>query len=511
MLRMKKLFLSIFEILFIWTLILLLGYTPFTEVFTGKDFPMLNIHFLLIGGALLTVTAVVNNLAGDKAEAFLTKHEVKILGISLPLLFLLEFYLCYGGFFHSGWDAGVVNETAFREFAHLYDKIWIDYFSWYPNNLLIIWIFTGILNISSALGIPHGEVSILFFQCLIDASSIYLVYAITKEITGSRRTASFAYWTGWLFTGLSPWFIVAYSDATGIVLPLLIVRLYQKQEREEKTIKRIILWSSMGIISVISYLIKPQLLIVTIAVVIVGALKFIRNTKISECAVKAVSAIGGSVVMILIYSLLIVPSLNMNLDPDKAMGFPHYIMMGLNDERDGVYHKQDFDYSSSFATPEERNEADMKEVQNRIKEYGVDGMVRHMNRKQMVNYGDGTFAWAVEGHSFDGDPKWAHNGASEIVRSLIKPEGKNYNLFISTKQVLWISILFLLLFVPIYKKKSGINEDQLLVLVLAVIGLSVFELLFEARARYLFCYAPVFVILAGVGARNLFRLLRKRE
>ena len=36
-------------------------------------------------------------------------------------------------------------------------------------------------------------------------------------------------------------------------------------------------------------------------------------------------------------------------------------------------------------------------------------------------------------------------------------------------------------------------------IMLSILGLTIFELLFEARARYLFTYAPLYIILAVLG------------
>lgn len=41
---------------------------------------------------------------------------------------------------------------------------------------------------------------------------------------------------------------------------------------------------------------------------------------------------------------------------------------------------------------------------------------------------------------------------------------------------------------------------------LAVIGLTLFELLFEARARYLYTYVPVYCVLAALGMQEIRRL-----
>ena len=92
---------------------------------------------------------------------------------------------------------------------------------------------------------------------------------------------------------------------------------------------------------------------------------------------------------------------------------------------------------------------------------------------------------------------------------MIRPEGENYQLFRSSKQAVWIPILFFLLLVILYQRKqTSIDiEKEMTAIVMAVIGLTLFELIFEARARYLFCYTPLFVILAALGMHNLHRLI----
>ena len=47
-------------------------------------------------------------------------------------------------------------------------------------------------------------------------------------------------------------------------------------------------------------------------------------------------------------------------------------------------------------------------------------------------------------------------------------------------------------------RQDDAQVGLLLVMMLSVIGLTAFELIFEARARYLFTYAPVYILL-GIG------------
>ena len=77
----------------------------------------------------------------------------------------------------------------------------------------------------------------------------------------------------------------------------------------------------------------------------------------------------------------------------------------------------------------------------------------------------------------------------------------------------FLTTLLWLVFVPFFKRDDLPNKDDytIEVMTLSIIGLSLFELLFEARARYLFCYAPLYVMLAGWGIRNMYLLLLRSK
>lgn len=218
------------------------------------------------------------------------------------------------------------------------------------------------------------------------------------------------------------------------------------------------------------------------------------------------------VLLVLLYKALIIPSLHFNLDNDMTIGWQHFLMMGVNAESQGTYSVDDYNFTESFKSNRERNAADLEEAKRRVKELGIKGMIRHLNRKQMVNYGDGTFFWGGEGNFFAGDPEWANNRFSGFVRSLIRPEGEWYAKLASFEQCIWSGILFFMLFTIFYKDRLlsiSENENIVLVMILSVIGLTIFELLFESRARYLFCYAPIYCILGALGVGNVFDFFDK--
>ncbi len=59
------------------------------------------------------------------------------------------------------------------------------------------------------------------------------------------------------------------------------------------------------------------------------------------------------------------------------------------------------------------------------------------------------------------------------------------------------------------RKNSRYMKEET-ILMLAVIGLTLFELLFEARARYIYIYVPIYCILASIGFENIKNVIRER-
>ncbi|WP_194610389.1 glycosyltransferase family protein [Clostridium vitabionis] len=511
----------LWEVIFLVTVFLMLGKQRVWNVTASKNFSLENAGYLIMGLMICIAVYFLNRKFGRRIEDFLRRRNRILLGVTLLLLFVWEMYACYGGYFESGWDAQTIHDTVFYEVTNAYQNIDSEYFSWYPNNKLIVWIFTGIVRTSLYLGFSNWEYALVVFQIVLAVVTMFLVYRVTFSLTKSYRFSWAVYAAACLFVGLSPWHIVVYSDSTALILPLLMVRIYQQAGSTENRKKKAVLWILQGFLGVAGFYLKPQTMIVLIALVIVEiltALHKVSRPKIRGLAARFSLIAGGVLVFCLLYTAGVAPSLHMEINPDTTISFRHYIMMGLNSRTDGIYSDRDRLFTESFSTNEERNEADMRVVRGRLKIYGPGGLLYHLGRKQLVNYGDGTFAWDVEGHSFNGDPAWAENAASGLVRSLIKPNGENYDVFLSYMQMIWMTLVFFLCFTIFYGRdiSEGTHSDRvILVMLLSVIGLTLFELLFEARARYLFCYSPVYVILGMTGIRNVFhaadRYIRFRD
>ena len=202
--------------------------------------------------------------------------------------------------------------------------------------------------------------------------------------------------------------------------------------------------------------------------------------------------------------------MNFPVDREGAFGAAHFFMMGLNTETMGAYNGDDNLYSNTFSSVKERNRGNMKLALERIREMGPIGLMKHGARKTLTNYYDGTFAWGGEGYFFSGMNEPKANPFCEFLRGVYyggEEPGKYYPLWTNFAQMVWLSVLFLAI-IAMFPPKNP-EKDMML---LSVVGLTLFELLFEARARYLFTYVPIYILLALYGLQFIkTKLERKTE
>ncbi len=503
------------------TLLILVIFREYMYVFAANTFTIPNIVLLILGLCILIPFFFIDRNRGKEIEKFLNKYTVIILSVSLALLLGVRLLVSVEGYFTPGWDAGTILGTT-TSLVRGTDIISPEYYSRFPNNLLMIWIYSQIGKLAVLFRINTIGYVLLAFQSVICVSSLLLVFLITRDMTGSIKPAWFAYSLSYLFVGLSPWFMIAYSDATGIVFPLLIIRLYQISKRCQRPLVVLLLRFLIGLLSMASFYIKPQLLIAFIAVIIIDIAGSLNKEpqvppiglkrKIFTISANLATTLIGIALFLIIYNCLIVPSIPIAVNPDMRAGVKHYIMMGLNDSTDGVYSDSDYVFSYAYNTNAERDAADMELAIQRLKEYGAIGLFRHLADKHVENYGDGTFGWLVEGGFFNNWSPRTEYGLGKLIRFTISGSGAKLQAFKNTFQMLWLTIMFLIIFIPFSNNfRVTPDTDTLLALSLAVIGLTIFELLFEARARYLFCYAPFYVMLASVGYCNLCHMIRKKS
>ena len=424
----------------------------------------------------------------------------KGLPLIIGLVFLSFQILCvHEYYFVSGWDSRTMITKAVEDVNDYYIHY---YLSRYPNNLLLSWLYAKVFSIVDSRGQSWimGVEIILFVQCIISFATGLITFKLSETVSGNRSIAFFTYLVYLLLIGLSPWVSIAYSDSAALFFPALILLLYVNTT--ENPIKRFIKWGGIGALSWLGYHIKPTVMIPLIAIICIEINEALRRRNYIVF-MKSVSMIFLGVLLSNMLILGVYSDFGCDIDPEQRFGIAHFFAMGLNEDRMGVYSQEDADYSMSFPTVKERDQADWNLAKERLTKMSTGDLLRLWKRKLLTGFHDGTFAWTREGNFFSSVREF-NSKPSQILRSFYYPDGANYKIFTNFEQAIWLAVLLTSLGAALnVDKKSG-------VIMLTLLGLMLYLILFETRARYVYIFAPLFVLMCSCGLFSLMNLLRMK-
>ena len=436
--------------------------------------------------------------------------------IATLILFYIQIIISSNIMFKTGWDAGAVFDFVYRRVDNQAVESYSNYFSWYPNNLFLAWLYIQILRLyqmtfQGFLSYPAYLYTLIIFNCLLSGISAVLVYRCVCLLTGRTLFGWMAWCAYAAAVGLSPWFLIPYSDAVGILFPILAFYLYIKPQRHEP-----LRWALISACLYAGFRIKPSAAIVFIAITgVESAVLLSRRTDWRKAAFSAASLVLTGLLMHGCYTVLIVPSLGLDLNKQRAIGPAHFVKMGLNERSDGVYDEEDVIYSKSFETIDERDAANMEAVKERLSAFGLFGYLDFLTRKALVNFNSGNFAWAAEGSFyvalFNRDTPFASR-----LMSYYYSDGERYHEFLLVSQALWLALISGVFLFSFKRRHHARREQkQTAVIRLSLVGLVIYVMLFEARARYLYTFLPLLIIAAVLGFREIGRsagqLMAKRK
>lgn len=423
--------------------------------------------------------------------------------LSTILLFIIEMYIGYNVHFKTGWDASVVWDNANRIAFLNSDGLNNGYYSQNPNNMLITLIAAMILKLNSMIGIFRGDdtyLALIVVNCICISIACYLVYKVLKHFV-SKQFAFAGYILAVCLIGLSPWITIYYSDTLGTLFPILIVYIYIWSGNSKW--KKIMKYIAVILLSAFGYYIKPQVLIVTIAIFIIDMCYALKKDNRKQIVCNVIILLGMALCFTGVGKCLdtAYERAGFKINPEARFGMTHYFMMGLNEERNGVWAAEDVNISGGCQTAEERRDMNMKVSVQRLKDFGIFGYAKHLSKKLLCIFNDGTFAWRHEGGFFQVIYEEPNTCAAPFIRSFYYADGKNLDRFMLFEQQVWIFILGMVLSAALWHRASESMKNSS-VIMLCLIGITTFEVLFEARARYLFLFTPIFCVTAAIGFRE---------
>lgn len=423
--------------------------------------------------------------------------------------------------FYGGWDCGMVANSArwvYEGGGMGYD----DYYTIYTNNVPITWLLYRLYRISSELsGYPYNAEFIwIQFQCLMLTAALFFsvmtVLAASKNVAASVLTAL----VNIAFLGLSPWKIIPYTDVSTIAVPVFVIFLYTLF-LHVRSDRKYILWFFMAITGILGGIMKATCYVPLVAVVLVDfvwvlseAASFSR--KIKELAFRAALLLAGFLIAVLCKQGMY-RELGYEYDRDMEITWENYLYNGLNEETTGSCSGEGLEIVRSYAgSPRAvRNQVERQRIRDRIAEKGFRGLLHFWLRKQVMNFNDGSFSWFQEGffHAWEYEDI-IESGWKQPLRDFYWENSENIVLFNTISQGIWIFVLLGIIagagmaladgYVRLKKRGGGGGENFVAVrisetAIVTFIGIFLFVMLFEGRARYLLNSAAVFSTMAVCG------------
>lgn len=221
-------------------------------------------------------------------------------------------------------------------------------------------------------------------------------------------------------------------------------------------------------------------------------------------AFAGVSAAAMAIVF-LILNVAVYPS-QLDRSTAKEMNTPtlHWIMMGLNEEYDGAYNSEDYEFTRSFTNTDERSAAVQKEIASRVDSLGLSGLLRLAAKKLGGEFGDGT---ASVGDFMPAPDANAEGGAEYSIKlaiySFINKDGKYYNVYAALSNGARYAALILTAVWGLTLLLRKQTDAMSLLPLLCFAGVALFLCFWEANDRYVVNCLPFITVAAGMGAEGL--------
>lgn len=507
---------AIFGVLSIATIILLLCYGGI-EFFYQRPY-LIPVPFLLLAAIALWVFAFKGKRLFSSPSSRDTAYKVSDCVATLILIAILAIHLvsAWQCLFIGSWDTGGLYTAAWN-MSHGWTGIpdapqgWNEYFtqeqlqgyfSTYPNNCFLVSLMALCMTLLQSISIDSFAAPLVLFtglNSLLVAISGLLVYLLVRRQTnplyGLVSLLLFS-----VLVGASLWFLVPYSDSFAIFVPITIVWLLSLLP-EKVNLCYCGIWFCVFLLGVFSYFIKPQMVFIVLGaallILLPKLISLLKVRKLRDALSVVFAAVFALIVAFCFKTAIVSSTMNgLNLDESASFSPYHYFMMGLNDETNGGFCADDVYYSESFDTVSERNAADCDRAFERIGEKGVGGLILHEAKKQLTIWGDASFGWDQEG-GIAGTYAIVLKNEPSVFSSLVDLDISSGGNLSSTPYGCFLQLVWLFVIVGMLLSCCCKMDNRLVVVMMcSMIMLMVFELLFEARARYIYCYVPVLIALS---------------
>ena len=521
---LSRIFQGLFFVSFIWIYV--------SVIFTNSgDMPWLS---ALLGVFFLAAGIGVAYFCNKIVAKWKTKTIHIIFSVISIIILGILFYFGFSLKASYNWDIDGVYQASISSILGNPDT---SYLAMCPNNIFLYLVLKGLYKIVYAITGSTSAIFAIILNIILIYITILFIYFIANKLWG----AHIGLLTSIICLFFAPFYTYAsqyYTDT--FALPFVVIPIYLylcavtterctfdgKQNtinkasvntisKNDDTIKKAsskkyinlkiyALYCSAGMILALGLKMKGSVAIILVAII----LHLFLSTNIISFLKKAAVILVSFLIVIFSFNAAVKGRIfSPELQEQTERPYTHYIMMGLRGN--GGYSGEDSDFTASFTTQQEKKAANIEEIKKRIADFGFWGMLNHLTNKAVHNtWGDGTYTLFGEGSVT------IPQTDSKLWLFLTAPneEGANtsyYNVFYYYSQGFHLAILTLLMISLGIGIKNG-KIDGSLLFKIVLFGLFLFLLIWETRARYVYSFTPLLLLIASDTCNQLVNINFKK-
>lgn len=468
-------------------------FTAGNTLFSPWELYNRNRPLLLALTALCTAGLFLALRAADRHGDFCQRHERRMLIIAAIFYFAVQMAMAHILRFVPKTDA----EQCFTAAQLIVDtgtfgnveRPWV-YFTRYPFNLGYVYLLAGIFRFFGMLGWADRFMQAALVNSLLFTAGLLCAARAARRMGGAKAQAKLLL----LFASCLPLLYCTtelYTDSFSLAFPLMSLYLFCRL-KEADTAGARVLWAMLFALAAFAgSQVRFTAVVAVIACVI--ALAFERRWRAALLAgvlTVGVIAAGGAMVDRYTYA-------NHLSEEDvyrNELPRLHHIAMGLPvqvDEGYGQYGEGGWlIFSTSFEDPQQRRQALLTEVIDRVYYLRYPNRLMHMmSRKLISTFGNGTF---LLNEIIEADaPQPDHP-----VKQVIFETGRAYSAYYHLCTALFISHMLLACLAcvqAVWKRRT-----QAAPVFIALLGIFLVLCAWETRGRYFFQYQPVLLLAAAM-------------
>ena len=294
------------------------------------------------------------------------------------------------------------------------------------------------------------------------------------------------------------WFALNfYVDSVAVIVPLMMVVFLNRYFSRQQPLSKIGYAALLAITFTLGYLIKPNLLIVPIAILIYWLLA----ARINRTSI--IRGLVGLVVFIAVWlagvgvSHVVQSHYGYHVNESKTLPTSAWTAMGLNTDSQGRFSDEDAQAMSGRQRKTNVKDAH-KLLSRRVKDQGVWGIIKQSYQKTITMWSSGNLGMFQSPNQFFKQPGFYQEHKNKLQFLLI-----------NLTQIVYITVLGAMLIGSLFEMISP-RRNQVLFYELIVLGIyGMHMLLWTVDAHYAYVTFPFLFMMAATGLHDISDLLKQ--